>query len=72
MNLLFWNCYGIANEATVRVVNNLVHVHDPTVLVLLETRISQDKANILCSKFGFSCCYKMKVDGFGGAIWMLW
>lgn len=71
MNIMMWNCYGIANDATIRAINNLVFAHDLCILVLLETRISGDRVINQCAKFGFFGCYKVDVDGFKGGLWLL-
>lgn len=48
MIFILWNCQGIENRETIWVLKNIVSVHHPDVLVLLELRINGDNKDRVC------------------------
>ena len=43
-----------------------------SILALMETRISGERADKVIRRIGFDGCYKVEANGFTGAIWVLW
>lgn len=63
IKFLVWNCQGIGNKNTLSVCKELIRVNEPHILVLLEPKIADDKANKICSQLGFA-------DSWGlGILW---
>lgn len=52
LDILAWNVYRIGNESSIRAVNNLVHWHKLLILVLIEPKVSGDRASKQSYKYG--------------------
>ncbi|CAN1132858.1 hypothetical protein LINPERHAP2_LOCUS7294 [Linum perenne] len=44
----------------------------PTIVFILEPRVSGGKANIVSRKLGYDNCVRMDAEGFSKGIWVLW
>ena len=44
MNILAWNCRGVLKPSFQNHVRELVHNHDPAILIVIETRIGGERA----------------------------
>jgi len=44
MNIITWNCRGALKPSFQNHVRDLVHNHDPTIMIIMETRIGGDRA----------------------------
>ena len=51
---------------------DIIRIHKPTILGLLETRVSGEKADTVCRKLGFDYWVRVEALGFSGGIWVLW
>ncbi|KAL8159669.1 LOW QUALITY PROTEIN: hypothetical protein V2J09_001206 [Rumex salicifolius] len=51
---------------------DMIRIHDPTVLIILETRISIVQADKVCAHIGFDEVIRAEVVGFRGGIWVLY
>lgn len=60
------------NDDFLRVIIDLISVHDRVILVLIETRISGDRADEVSRRIGFSSSTRMEAQGFSGGIWVFW
>ncbi|XP_031095036.1 uncharacterized protein LOC115999320 [Ipomoea triloba] len=49
-----------------------IRLHKPTIVCLLEPKVSEDQANRICSSFGFEEWIRVEAVGFSGGIWILW
>lgn len=63
MNSLFWNCQGLGNSRTVRILGDLVRTRKPDFLFLYETLVGSNKINKLCSKLSFNDCFSVDSNG---------
>ena len=70
MRILVWNCREAGNEDFLGVIRDLISVHDSVILVLVETRISGDRADEVSRRIGFSNLTQMETQGFSGSIWV--
>lgn len=61
--LITRNCCGIGNETTVCAVNFLLCAYNPQILVLIEPKISGERANDQRIKFGFSGHFRVDAKG---------
>lgn len=68
MNCLGWNCRGLGNPCTVRVLGDLIKDRRPDVLFLSETKSKANKIEGLRIKFGYSQCFSVDAMGQGGGL----
>lgn len=72
MDLLVWNYQGSASKEFLRVLMDLLPVHKPKILGLLELRVSDDQADRICRKLNFDNWVRVEAVGFSGGIWVFW
>lgn len=65
---LSWNCRGLGNTRSVRVLGNLVKSRKPDFLFLSETLVGEDTIEKLCSKLGFYKYYAVNCNGHSGGL----
>ena len=70
IKILIWNVQGVGNK--ISTIRDLVRVHRPSMLVLVETHISGAQATNVCDRIGFSGKLRVEAQGFAGGIWMFW
>ncbi|KAL7246982.1 hypothetical protein ACSBR2_001986 [Camellia fascicularis] len=63
---------GAGNDATFRTICELARSHDPAILVLLETRVTSNKAQRIIRRTRFSDMAVVEATGFAGGIWLFW
>nr|XP_023877603.1 uncharacterized protein LOC111990031 isoform X2 [Quercus suber] len=72
MNIIIWNCIGALKPSLQSSVCDLVANHDPTMIVVMETRIGNDKAQDITDRLPFQgALYTDSID-FAGGLWLLW
>ena len=71
-NILVWNVQGAGNKEFLNILREHIRMHKPSVIGLVETRISGRKAQEVCDKIGFTNCFRVVAQGFQGGIWVLW
>jgi hypothetical protein len=52
MMMLCWNCRGLGNPCAVRALHHLVKEKRPNLVFLMETKLCQNKMEIIRSKLG--------------------
>ncbi|XP_074374615.1 uncharacterized protein LOC141715026 [Apium graveolens] len=72
MNCLGWNCRGLGNPRTVRVLGDLVRDRKPDVLFLSETISTSNIIESLRLKFGFAQCFLVDRVGQSGGLAVFW
>jgi exonuclease III len=72
MKVLLWNCRGAGNPNFRRNFADLMRSHQPTIVVLVETRISGQRAVEVSTALGFDRVIRSDAEGFSGGIWLLW
>jgi hypothetical protein len=72
MKVLLWNCRGAGNPNFRRNFADLKRSHQPTIVVLVETRISGQRAVEVSTALGFDRVIRSDAEGFSGGIWLLW
>ncbi|KAL8152326.1 hypothetical protein V2J09_010086 [Rumex salicifolius] len=72
IKIVSWNTQGAGSRDFLRSLKDLIRTHDPSILVLLETRLSGDRADKVCHAIGFDGVCRSKAIGFRGGIWILW
>lgn len=72
MNCIIWNCQGVASREVLRTIKELVRLHNPFILALLEPKVSGIKADEICNNLKFDDWVRVEALGFSGGIWILW
>jgi exonuclease III len=72
MRILVWNCRGAGNPNFRRNFAELLRSHRPSIAILVETRISGQRAEDISSMLGFNRVCRSEAVGFRGGIWLLW
>lgn len=72
MNALCWNCRGVGNPRTVRVLSDLVKSLNPDFLFLSETISKADKVEQIRIKLGFSHCFAVDCVGHSSGLGVFW
>jgi hypothetical protein len=72
MSLLSWNCRGLGNPRTVRDLCQLVEEKKPRFLFLMETRIQQNRMQVVRNKLGFAGMLVVDPIGTSGGLALIW
>lgn len=72
MILLGWNCRGLGQPRTVRVLKEMSKSHKPDILFLSETLVEGNKIELLASKLGFSNFFSVDRHGRGEGLAIFW
>lgn len=72
MSCLSWNCRGLGSPRTVRVLKDLLRVHKPVFVFLMETLSFANKIEDLRVRFGFDNCFSVDRVGRSGGLAILW
>lgn len=72
MILLGWNCRGLGQSRTVRILNEMLTSHKPDILFLSETLVEGNKVEVLASKIGFVNFHSVDRQGRGGGLAVFW
>ena len=72
MNIIVWNCRGALKPNFQSHVRDLVRTHNPSILVVMETRIGGDRAKEIINRLPFDGFIYTNTLGFAGGIWLLW
>lgn len=67
-----WNCRGALKPSFQKYVRELVHSHNPSILVVMETRIGGERAKEITDRLPFDGVYHTETIGCSGGLWMLW
>ena len=71
MNIVVWNCRGALKPNFQSYVQDLVKFHDPTVLVIMETRIGGSRARDIINRLPFDGAILTEMIGHAGGLWLL-
>ena len=72
MNIIVWNCRGALKPSFQKHVGELVRMHNPAMLVILETCVGGDRAKGIIGRLPFDGLVHTDTIGFTGGLWMLW
>ncbi|KAL8153142.1 hypothetical protein V2J09_010902 [Rumex salicifolius] len=72
MNCTIWNDQGAGSKGFCKACNYLLHKYRTDILVLMETRVSEAKAQEVCMSLGFSNNFRVEAIGYADGIWVLW
>ncbi|XP_065638284.1 uncharacterized protein LOC136071198 [Quercus suber] len=72
MNILLWNCRGALNADFKRRVLEITVNHQPSIMVITETRVGGDRAQRIIADLPFDGYYTTDTIGYAGGLWLLW
>ena len=72
MNVIVWNCRGALKPNFQRHVRELDRAHNPSIFVVMETRVGGDKAREIIDSLPFDGAILAETVGFAGGIWLMW
>lgn len=72
MNIVSWNCHGMAGKGFGSMVKDLRRYQDANFVILMETHTSGARAPGIVKKFGLNGSFIQEACGHSGGIWCLW
>ncbi|GLT87033.1 hypothetical protein SLE2022_051370 [Rubroshorea leprosula] len=72
MKIISWNCRGALKVGFCKGVMDLKRIHNPAMLLILETKISGQNAREVADSLGFPKSCIVNSDGLAGGLWLLW
>ncbi|XP_030477906.1 uncharacterized protein LOC115694944 [Cannabis sativa] len=72
MKILSWNCRGLGNTTTVRHLAALVRHHNPEIVLISETHLTEDRFVRTCSKLKFANFHYVPPLGYSGGFGICW
>lgn len=72
MNIITWNCRGTLKPNFQNHVKELVQNHDPTILIIIETRVDGERAKEILDRLPFDGAIYTNTIGYVGGLWVLW
>ena len=72
MNIIAWNCRGALKPSFQDHINELAHRYDPTILVVMETKVGGARAKEITDRLPFDGAIHTETIGYAGGLWLLW
>ena len=72
MNIIVWNCRGASKPSFQSHVRELVHNHDPAIMIIMKTRIGGEQAKDITDRLPFDGAIHTDTIGFVSGLWLLW
>ena len=72
MNVIIWNYKGALKPTFLGYVRELIRIHNPTILVLMETKVGGEQAKEITDRLPFDGVIHTDTIGYAGGLWMLW
>ena len=72
MNIIVWNSRGDLKPKFQDHVRELVRNHNPTILVIMETKWGGEKAKGITDRLPFDGAIHTETIGYAGGLWLLW
>ena len=71
-SFLVWKSNGTASKRFQRTLKDILVRHKPSVLGLLEPKVSGAHADIICNGLGFDRWQRVEALGYNSGIWIQW
>lgn len=72
MDIITWNCRGTLNNNFRMEFSNLMWIHSPDVIALMETKVPFTAMGNFFNRFNLSESVIVDPEGRSGGIWLLW
>ena len=72
ISIMYWNVQGAVSANFQRSFRTIIKNYNPSMVVLMEPRISGVKADEFIKKSRFDQSHRVEAVGFSGGIWLLW
>ena len=72
MNIIAWNCRGARKPTFKSHVRELVRIHNPAILIVMETRVGGVRAKEISDELSFDGAIHTDTIGYAGGLWLLW
>ncbi|KAI7994725.1 hypothetical protein LOK49_LG11G01813 [Camellia lanceoleosa] len=72
LRILFWNCRGVGNNKFKRNLVELIKLHKPEILILMETKAAFSTMSNFFNSLGFTASSTVDPVGRMGGIWIVW
>ncbi|KAL2902361.1 hypothetical protein RDABS01_027443 [Bienertia sinuspersici] len=72
ISLMVWNVQGAGSKAFLAALKEIIRVHKPTVIALVETHMDDTCAEQIARQIAFSGHIRVDAEGFSGGIWIYW
>ena len=72
MDIIIWNSRGALKPNFQSYVGDLVHDHNPAIMVVMETKIGGARAKEITDRLPFDGAIHMNTIGYARGLWLLW
>ena len=72
MNIIVWNSSGVLKPNFQNHVRELTRLHDPTIFVVMETRLSGERVKEITDRLPFASAIRADTIWNVGGLWVLW
>ncbi|XP_054817775.1 uncharacterized protein LOC129317480 [Prosopis cineraria] len=72
MDIICWNCRGTCSKSFPGRIKEITYAHNTQILILIETRASGSRADMIVKKLGFSDWIRVEATGYARGTWILW
>ncbi|KAM0844151.1 hypothetical protein ACQ4PT_057243 [Festuca glaucescens] len=72
MSCMSWNNRGLGNQSAFRELRNIVKQEIPSLLFVMETKLSKERVESLQKTLGFAGCFGVASEGLSGGIALFW
>ena len=72
MDIIIWNSRGALKPNFQSYIGDLVHDHNPTIMVVMETKIGGARAKEITDRLPFDGAIHTNTIGYAGGLWLLW
>ncbi|KAL7192062.1 hypothetical protein ACSBR2_024000 [Camellia fascicularis] len=72
MDMIIWNCRGAGNVRFWRTLRELVSLHKPDMLILIETKVELNTMDMSFNNLEYTASTHVDSIGRSGSIWLLW
>ncbi|XP_028071304.1 uncharacterized protein LOC114273709 [Camellia sinensis] len=72
IKLVVWNCRGAGNKIFRRTMKELVKIHKPSIIVLMETKVGFNSMGMFFNKMNFTASTHIDPTDRRGGIWVIW
>ncbi|KAI7985754.1 hypothetical protein LOK49_LG14G01697 [Camellia lanceoleosa] len=72
LRILFWNCRGAGNNTFRRNLAEIIQIHKPEILILMEIKVPFSKMGNFFKSLGFTASSIVDPIGKVDGIWIIW